>query len=323
MIYKLVIAIALLFLISQSAFTQIHRPRNSVVVYFKTNVSQSQLGEYSYEYLITSSTQNQEIVDGFNLEIGDKRLAHNEIDIQSSNKKKWYISGSSLGLIDGAPASRFLEIPPENGLGPGESIGFSFTTEALPSIKRFYAQSFAPPYTEDEVDSLRSAGYSDNQLFPDWKDNSYRGITIGPQMPDSPFVALRFLDTLLSYARQSAELGWLGRDRDDDCDNDEHPQDGIVRNIERRLTLAQRSLQKGDSVKARRDLETLVKKVDRIWKRGQEEEKKQDSGKSRGEGRDEKGKIIMTSEAYALLKYNTEYLIDRLPERKAKREEKK
>jgi hypothetical protein len=31
----------------------------------------------------------------------------------------------------------------------------------------------------------------------------------------------------------------------------------------------------------------------------------------------------MTSEAYALLKYNTEYLIDRLPERKAKREEKK
>ncbi len=119
--------------------------------------------------------------------------------------------------------------------------------------------------------------------------------TIGPKPPPNPFVLLPFLDTLLSYTRQSAQLGWLGINRDDDCDDDERPDDGVVRNIENRLQKARRELVRGDSVKARRELEKLVRKVDRLQRRGER---------------------VMTSEAYALLKYNTEYLIEQLPERR-------
>jgi hypothetical protein len=119
-----------------------------------------------------------------------------------------------------------------------------------------------------------------------------------------------YLDTLLSFTHQSADLGWLGRGRDNDCDDDERPDDGIVKNIELRLQKANRELTRGDSVQARKKLEKLVQKVERIWKRSQEEEKKH--GRDRWERQDN---VIMTSEAYALLKYNSEYLIDRLPDK--------
>ncbi len=138
--------------------------------------------------------------------------------------------------------------------------------------------------------------------------------TVGPSEAPNPLDCVVFVDTILSYTRQSVALGWLGRERDDDCDEDEHPRDGIEKNIERRLTMAQRDLQHGDSVKARRTLEQLVKKVDRIWKRGQEVQKRHE--RDRGDWwQHRKEWVVMTSEAYALLKYNTEYLIDRLPER--------
>ena len=302
--------IVLLVLTSFIAFSQIHRPRNKAIVAFKPVITRTVGNEFIYFFTVSSSPSSEEVLDGFDLYVVDSRITNNEIDIQGPTNKKWYIDGSDLGFISGAPASRFLEIPPENGLAPGESMTFSFMSRGLPSIKPFYAQSFAPSYNEKELDSLYAAGYSRAQLFPDWKDNSYKDLTISPQIPDSPFVASAFLDTLLSYTRQSADLGWLGRERDDDCDDDERPEDGIVKNIEQRLQKAKRELAKRDTVQARIELEKLVQKVERIWKRSQEEEKKH--GRNRREKRDH---VIMTSEAYALLKYNAEYLIDRLPEK--------
>jgi hypothetical protein len=198
---------------------------------------------------------------------------------------------------------------------PGEGVGgFKLMSRGLPTTRRCVA---SPRF---DIDSL----------FPDIEDTNrtltitqmdsiqeavnYHGWTIGPTAPPLNFNATIWIDTLLSYTRQSVALGWLGREKDDDCDNDEHPQDGIERNIEHRLTMAQRELQDGDSVKARRDLQMLVNKVDRIWKRGQIVEKKHEH--DRGDWwQHRKDWVVMTSEAYALLKYNIEYLIDKLPER--------
>jgi hypothetical protein len=91
------------------------------------------------------------------------------------------------------------------------------------------------------------------------------------------------------------QLGWLkdgpeGAGRDNDCDPDEKPDDGVVKNLEKRLTKAQQELTKGDTLKTSRELEKFIKKVERISKHND----------------------IMTSEAYALLKYNAEYLLERL-----------
>jgi len=181
-----------------------------------------------------------------------------------------------------------------NGI-PSDSAasGFSFRSAGLPTIVFSYSEGAAktvyfPEEPPLDVDSLLDP----LEIFP---RNSVSQTTVGPKQPEEAFDKTAFLDTLLSYTRQSAQLGWLGRIRDDDCDDDERPDDGVVRNIENRLQKARRELVRGDSVKARRELEKLIRKVDRLQRRGER---------------------VMTGEAYALLKYNTEYLIERLPERR-------
>ena len=206
--------------------------------------------------------------------------------------------------------TRFNGIPPDS-----VETGFLFRSTGLPVITLSYSEGAVktisfPEEPPLEIDSLLAP----LQVFP---NNSVSRETVGPKQPAEPFIIPIFLDTLLSYTRQSAELGWLGRNRDDDCDNDEKPEDGIVRNIEQRLTKAKRQLERRDSVLARRELEKLVGKVERLWKRSQDEDKK--DKRDRWEKRDN---VVMTSEAYALLKYNTEYLIDRLPDRKPKKSSK-
>ncbi len=308
-----------------TGWSQNYHAQNKAIVIFNASVFINNDDTYIYSYLVTSSTRSEEVFNDFTLYLVDSLLTSNQTIIEGPTNKKWYIDGESDQFIGGSPASRTLDLPPENGLAPGESIKFSFKSMGLPSINLFYARSFAPQYSAAEYDSLLGVGYTQAQLSPDWKDNAYKGLTIAPHIFYSPITTLTFLDTLLSYTRQSAELGWLapmhsGRrtDWDDDCDNDERPQDGIAGNIERRLKLAQRELQREDSVKARKELQTLLQKVERIWKRSQDEDKKK--GRDRKEElRNRNDRIIMTSEAYALLKYNLEYLIERLPE-KARRE---
>jgi uncharacterized protein YceK/ElaB/YqjD/DUF883 family membrane-anchored ribosome-binding protein len=203
----------------------------------------------------------------------------------------------------------------------GQSLDLSTVSKGLPSIiiTRFLGRATESPYSqafefEPGEDVYRLL---DSLEFKIRGNHDVQVKTIGPADPPSPFTATVFLDTLLSYTRQSAELGWLGRSRDDDCDDDERPDDGITKNIEKRLEKAKKELSKGDSTKARKELEKLVDKVERIWKRSQDEE-----NKHKGEQRERKQDMIMTGEAYALLLYNTEYLIDRLPDGKEKKGEK-
>ena len=78
--------------------------------------------------------------------------------------------------------------------------------------------------------------------------------------------------------------------------------------------MAKQALTKGDSAITRRDLQIFVMEVELVNRLG---EKKEDRGqKLEVRGR----KPVMSSEAYALLKYNAEYVIDRLPERNGRSE---
>ena len=193
----------------------------------------------------------------------------------------------------------------------GQMSGFTVTAGgSLPAISHAYLQAahMVPDMTVEEIrsDFLHS--------IQDIYSNSFAAPTIVPVRPIDSLEHSSFLDTLLSYTRQSADLGWLGRDRDNDCDDDERPDDGVTKNIEKRLEKAKRYLERDDSLKARRELEKLVQKVERIWKRSQDQDKK------RGRGKEWKQDTsIMTSEAYALLKYNTKYLIDHLSDKQPKR----
>jgi len=229
----------------------------------------------------------------------------------------WVATSSMYGLT-----GIFWGLPPRFPGSPNSSQdmivsgnraeGFGFESEELPAICRILFQGDRNMSAEAQLTR------SQDDFQRDLLHNSFSTFTVGPANAGDSFNELILLDTLLSYTRQSADLGWLGRDRDNDCDNDERPDDGVVKNIEKRLGKAKRFLERDDSVKARKELEKLVQKVERIWKRSQDQEKK------RGRDREWKqDKSLMTSEAYVLLKYNAEYLIDRLPERQSHRPKKK
>jgi hypothetical protein len=217
-----------------------------------------------------------------------------------------------LGVWDDQPVAGWkVDGPSEfkQSLAAGSvQEGVQIRSQGIPRIVKFLVQGFRPTRHLGLAD-LNPVGARES-FRNDFFNNSFIGTTIGPADPPSPFFPSDFLDTLISYKHQSVALGWLTSHRDDDCDDDERSEDGIIKNLDKRLEKAKKELIQRDSVKARRELEKFVKKVERIWKRSQDQDKKR--------GRDKDGDragSVMTSEAYALLKYNAEYLIERLPDR--------
>ncbi len=342
---KRVLRISQAVLLSVSiAFSQAYRPENKAKVIFHVKVTRNSIPGFIYTCDIKNDTSSEGVCDGFTLFLGDSSLTTPRSQIASPKNKKWYISGITKGSVSGSPATRFLDIPPANGLAPGESMTISFKSSGLPSIMLYYAQSFAPPLTEEEFDSLLNAGYTRSQLLPNWKDNSYCNQTIAPNTGLLGLQLLSLIDTLSSYKQQSLKLGWLIDDktRKHDCDdimrdkewykksdfwkhgewdNDEtwdfdHDWDtGLVKVLDRRLEKARRVLMQNDSIRARKELETFVMEVELINDMSGKVGKRDQSDRESLREGPLSGKPVMTSEAYALLKYNAEYLIDRLPDR--------
>jgi hypothetical protein len=295
--------------------------RDELVVRVQVAVMRRDSGYFRFRYVLKSDPSSKQSMTAAIVELNDKMFKRggtlrNIVPPKEKNWGEFPDVGEKMSWVTYYDTTGIdvLEFPPRSVILPGEQLSFSFEAKGLPGIGHFWAEGWAPWYfTEQQEDSLIRAGYPEEDLHPT-DEKFFKGVTIVRKNPPDSFVHLAFLDTLLSYTRQSAELGWLGRERDEDCDNDERPQDGIVKNIEQRLQKAKRELVRRDTAQTRKELEKLVQKVERIWKRSEEDEKKH--RKDKWEKRDQ---LIMTSEAYALLKYNTEYLIDRLPREKKKK----
>jgi len=242
---------------------------------------------YVYHYEIENGANSQQNLIVFRIQFGQR------VEVAEKSTQNWV--GRRRRGFEEESFNRIWSWYGNQGLQPTwRKDGFALGSIEIPGIGKAYFQGTAPTpiYVHGLPPHELNRRIAALRIFP---ANHVGRRTIVPVAPLGPFVAIYFLDTLLSYTRQSAALGWLGRDRDDDCDDDERPDDGVVRNIQNRLQKARRELVRGDSVKARRELVKLVRKVDRLQRRGER---------------------VMTSEAYALLKYNTEYLIERLPERR-------
>jgi hypothetical protein len=128
------------------------------------------------------------------------------------------------------------------------------------------------------VQGLRTSAptASDEEYRNDILTNSATGYTLGTSDTTQPFVPLTFLDTLASYTTQSHSLGWI---------KDQTTADKYLSYFSSaRARIVQR-----DSVGARAVLEQVLHDIDSTTN--------------------------LTSEAYALLKYNTEYLVDKLRQR--------
>lgn len=108
-------------------------------------------------------------------------------------------------------------------------------------------------------------------------ENSVSGFTIGPSNVPLPFFPLEFLDSLINYNQRSSEIGWILNQTTAD------KYDGL-------FNTAKVQLQQNNNNAARTTLQTVLQEVDI------------DSTAN------------LTSEAYALLRYNTEYLLEQIPQ---------
>jgi hypothetical protein len=185
---------------------------------------------------------------------------------------------------------------------PGGTSGtFSILSRGIPRIAAFYIQGPVNALnTSDDPSQFEQQFYENIYL------NSFSGSTIAPAKPPSAYEPIEFLDTLLSYVHQSHELGWINNTRDDDAEADERAEDGIVKNLDKRLRQTRDLIVKDKIGAAKGRLTMFLNKVERLWDRQQKEDKRNRRNP----------KIIFTSEAYALLKYNGEYLLDHLTEPK-------
>jgi hypothetical protein len=114
-----------------------------------------------------------------------------------------------------------------------------------------------------------------DSLYRDAVENAFRGTTLGPLNPANIPEPENILDSLASYLEKCRALGWI-------------PSQVVASAYGSLLNSARLQVSDGDIASARQTLERLLNGVER------------DSS------------INLSCEAYALLKFNTEYLLSRL-----------
>ena len=121
--------------------------------------------------------------------------------------------------------------------------------------------------------------FTGSQDSADFVNNSVNGYTISPSY-SRPIIKTSFLDTLFNFTSRSLELGWI---------KEEIAADKYTNYF----NSAKAALQQNNISAVQNALNNVLQDV------------KTDSGS------------VLTSEAYALLRYNTEYLLENLPEEPA------
>ena len=154
--------------------------------------------------------------------------------------------------------------------------GFSFSSFGLPAVVHSYfiGNSTILLAFPDDPPEEIETMLKPLEKFP---NNSVIKKTIGPKDPPDPFIPNDFLDTLTNYTDSSYSIGWI---------KDEQTRD----KYDNYFTTAKTYLEQGDSSTARVELQNVLTDCNT------------DSS------------TVLTREAYALLYFNTEYLVNKLPE---------
>ncbi len=135
------------------------------------------------------------------------------------------------------------------------------------------------------ITSYYAQGWNGRGNLAEIFTNSVQGKTLGPADPPNPFVPVAFIDTIASYKHRAFALGWI-KNR------------GIVQSLDAKLENAKRQLQRNNTTAAKNILQAFLNEVEALWKK--ENQRRNPQG------------VQITSEAYALLKFNAEYLIAQL-----------
>ncbi len=162
---------------------------------------------------------------------------------------------------------------------PGGTLeGFELSSPALPGVRNV---DLSPDVNVDDLPDE----FSDPEKMRALNDSlTFHTVTVGPKAPPQSFVPLEFLNYLISLLHQSRANGWVTRD-------------GVQQSLLAKLTNAKRKLEAGETGTAKNMLGAFLNEVSAT--------SCQDFSCP--------GNKPLTSEAYALLFFNGQYLVDRLP----------
>lgn len=166
-----------------------------------------------------------------------------------------------------------------NLLMPGQSLtGFLIKSRGIPAIREIAIQPWWVLFVEDasDEDVERSEKVK--------KEIAFYTKTIGPTAPPADFKPVEFLDYIINIKHEAALLGWI-------------KNKGIEQSLDAKLENAKKKITQGKTNTAKEILKAFINEVEA---QGCPSYEDCPPGKH------------LTSEAYALLVYNTWYLIEQL-----------
>lgn len=240
-------------------------------------------GLFAYKYIVKSNAQSEQDVWVFKIILPEKSII-----INAAAPTGWGGPGWS-----GKPTkySQMREIKPpywigwtapEQNMKPSETAsGFVFETSfGLPGIVDYYAEGESVARCPEGMAVDFIPGYHDLTPY----GPGIIGKTIGPTAPPADYKPIEFLNSIISMKHEAYKVGWI--------DNA-----GIEQSLDAKLDNAKKKLEQGNTTAANNILEAFLNEV---------EAQGCPSFENCSQGKH------LRPEAYALLKYNVQYLIERL-----------
>ncbi len=233
--------------------------------------------KFIYSYIVENNLTAKQSIDYFILGFGDGATIYNRTTNAWYNGPT-YMPGA-LKLDSKLYWSGIGDNPDIRLVKPGEKLdGFNISSPSQPGIFKVLFQGIP-----DTLYNSLIFGYNDSPIRDQIYDllygenNFVKCMTIAPSNVTMVIGRLAFLDTLISYTSQSLELGWIKQNSTSD-------------KYLSYFNSAKTQLEQDNINQVRDILKNVLKEVDK------------DSTEA------------ITSEAYALIRYNTEYLLEQLPE---------
>lgn len=257
-----------------------YETRDEVVSIISAMVSEN-IKIFEYDYRLINDSQSKQSIWLFDVIIPVENIIDSADFPAGWREPGW--SGKKLHGLAMPPYSVGWIAQEGNVMKPSlTQTGFIFRTLfGLPGITNYYIEGYAPlPICEEELEEGDETipGYHDLTPY----GPGVVGKTLGPTAPPADFKPVEFLDYIIRMKHEAYSLGWI-------------KSKGIEQSLDAKLDNARKKLAEGKTAVAKEILKAFVNEVE-----------------AQGCETYEKCSKHLTSEAYALMKYNAEYLIGRL-----------
>jgi hypothetical protein len=237
----------------------------------------------SYSYSVSSNPNSVQNVWLFEIILPEKDIINRTVTPAGWGGPGWAGKPTRFGPpLTVKPPYAISWTAPEGNMKPSTTTyGFLFQTSyGLPGIVDFYVEGESIARCPEGMAVDFIPGYDDITPY----GPGIVGKTVGPTAPPADFKPLDFLDYIISMKHEASSLGWI-RNK------------GIEQSLDAKLENARRKIEQGDNETAKNILHAFVNEVEA---QGCESYDECPPGKH------------LTSEAYALLKYNALYMIEQL-----------